>query len=579
MGAVSNGDGSDKTAIFIRASAILGYYLAKSKNKNHFKGNRFGLLDLVNPKVGKQALVGQLKVDEHSTPDGQRDLDPPWYDDEAEDMAEAIRASMGEADQAVGQWVAEEEEKRDEGRQTAKWFRDIGIPGGHSEAYEKKKGGRRRPDRDGGDREQIDRGDWHDGTNLEPVKVDQDEAHDKTSTIEKEVEQVGSADKKEKTQQQAAARPLGKFAKICCLGALFWGAVDVHGRLRKSELTDAEKQKKREIIFNLTEKFPLSQFEREFCSIHTFNDEPKPFAYDSKGNLLLEEVGVAGKSRIDVGSRKKKNKKKKDSSIDNATKITESLKEKLGFDFKPVAAETGHKARRDSLIANCLKAIPDKFVPDEDHLKAFEAVHLVPFSPPNLADEAEVERLIRDAICNMDKTRSSGSDCFSRGHNLKGSFLEADILSIIDATKRRIARLGYVGKDIGLFSGAELVQYGLRGVVMPSIKGEWHTEKKIFEMVKQEDGTEVAKRDADGKRIRLAHPRWRTILMQSTIEYATQFVLFKGKVNAQVKVLQEGSIDDAIGQYSSCRPRQPQSSISPINSAQGFYHPHLQSFL
>ena len=67
-------------------------------------------------------------------------------------------------------------------------------------------------------------------------------------------------------------------------------------------------------------------------------------------------------------------------------------------------------------------------------------------------------------------------------------------------------------------------------------------------MAKQDDGTEAAKRDADGNRIRLAHPRWRAILMQSTIEYATQFVLFKGKVNAQVKVLQEGSIDEAIGQ-------------------------------
>ena len=65
----------------------------------------------------------------------------------------------------------------------------------------------------------------------------------------------------------------------------------------------------------------------------------------------------------------------------------------------------------------------------------------------------------------MDKTRSSGSDGFARGHNLKGSFLEADILSIIDATKRRIARLSFVGKDIGLFTGAELVQFGLRGVV------------------------------------------------------------------------------------------------------------------
>ena len=410
VGAVSNSDGSDKSAIFIRASAILGYYLAKSKNKNHFKGNRFGLLDLVNPKVGKQAPVNQLEVDEHSTPDGQRDLDPTWYDDEAEDMAEAIRASMGEADEAVGQWAEDEEKKREEGRQTAKWFRQIGLPGHHHEANERKKGGRRRPDRDGGGREQINREDWHDGTNLEPVKVDQDEAKEEASTVEEKVEQVGSAGK-EKTEQHATARPLGKLAKICCLGALFWGAVDVHSRLRKTELTDAEKQKKREIIYNLTEKFPLSQFEREFCTIHTFNDKPAPFAYDSKGNLLLEEIGVAGKSRIDVGSRKKKNKKKKDSSVDNATKITESLKEKLGFDFKPVAAETGHKAQRDSLIANCLKAIPDNFVPDEDHLKAFEAVHLVPFSPPNLADEAQVERLIRDAF--RDAYSLGATDCVS----------------------------------------------------------------------------------------------------------------------------------------------------------------------
>ena len=508
-------------AIFIRASSILGYYLAKSKSKNHFKGNRFGLLDLVNPKVGKQALVSQLGVDEHSTPDGQRDQDPAWYDDEVEDLAEAVRASMGEADEAVGQWAENEEQKIQDNRAAAKWFRVIGAPGNHSEGYDKKKGGRRRGDRDGDDYKES--GDYHDGTTLEPTTVEQDEA------------------KGEKTEQPNTAKPIGKFAKICCLGALFWGAVDVSKRLRDSDLTDAERERKREIIYNLTENFPLSQFEREFCSIHTIDEKATPLAYDSKGNLLLEKIGTAGKSRVDVGARKKnKNKKKKDPEVDNATKITTSLKENLGIEFKPVAAETGIKAQKDSLIANCLKAIPDQFVPDEKHLRAFEAVHLVPFAPPNLSDPDEVERLVRDAICQMDKTRSSGSDGFSRGHNTKGSFLEADILSIIDATKRRIARLGYVGKDIGLFSGAELVQFGLRGVVMPSIKGEWHTEKKIFEMVKQDDGTEVAKRDAKGNRIRVAHPRWRAILMQSTIEYATQFVLFKGKVNAQAKVLQEG---------------------------------------
>ena len=61
-------------------------------------------------------------------------------------------------------------------------------------------------------------------------------------------------------------------------------------------------------------------------------------------------------------------------------------------------------------------------------------------------------------------------------------------------------------------------------------------------------GEEVAIRDENGKRVRVEHPRWRAILMQSTIEYAVQFCLFKKKVNAQIEVLKYGDVDDAIGQ-------------------------------
>ena len=131
--------------------------------------------------------------------------------------------------------------------------------------------------------------------------------------------------------------------------------------------------------------------------------------------------------------------------------------------FKPVAAETGLKAQRDSLIANCEKALPDHFIPDENHLKAFEAVKLVPFEPPDLSDEKTVDGLIRDAVCNMDKSKSSGSDGFARGKSLKGGFLEADLRLVIDAAKRRLARLSFVGENVGLFTGAELVRHGLRG--------------------------------------------------------------------------------------------------------------------
>ena len=161
-----------------------------------------------------------------------------------------------------------------------------------------------------------------------------------------------------------------------------------------------------------------------------------PFARDSKGNVLLEEIGKAGKERVDVGAKKSKKKnKKKEVAVDDATKITTSLKDKLDIEFKPVAAETGLKAQRDSLIANCEKALPDHFIPDENHLKAFEAVKLVPFEPPDLSDEKTVDGLIRDAVCNMDKSKSSGSDGFARGKSLKGGFLEADLRLVIDAAK------------------------------------------------------------------------------------------------------------------------------------------------
>lgn len=126
----------------------------------------------------------------------------------------------------------------------------------------------------------------------------------------------------------------------------------------------------------------------------------------------------------------------------------------------------------------------------------------------------------------------------------KGNFLTADIISIVEAVKRRLKRLQLVGKDIGLFKGIELVQYGMRGVVFPAIKNEWHPEKKIFKT----DDSGVAVLDEEGKRVRLDHPRWRSILMQSTLEYAVQYALFKAKVNAQVEVLQNGDVDAAIGQ-------------------------------
>ena len=145
----------------------------------------------------------------------------------------------------------------------------------------------------------------------------------------------------------------------------------------------------------------------------------------------------------------------------------------------------------------------------------------------------------------MDFTKSAGSDGYARGYNKKGDFLVHDLDLVKRAAWSRLQRLVLVGQDIGLFTGPELVRYGLRGAVFPAIKDEWHEERKVLQM---KDGKPLL--DDEGNRIRVADPRWRSILMQSTVEYVVQYCLFKRQVNAQVEVLQNGSIDRAIAQSS-----------------------------
>jgi len=82
-----------------------------------------------------------------------------------------------------------------------------------------------------------------------------------------------------------------------------------------------------------------------------------------------------------------------------------------------------------------------------------------------------------------------------------------------------------IGKDIGLFTGPELVKYGVRGAVFPAIKDEWHEEREVFHMSNGE-----ALRDSEGKSV--------------------HYCLFKRQVNAQAGVLQEGDIDYAFAQSS-----------------------------
>lgn len=259
-------------------------------------------------------------------------------------------------------------------------------------------------------------------------------------------------------------------------------------------------------------------------------DKPQPFANDSAGNVLVERIAVAAKPRSDSDMRlnQRKREKEKLRKAQHAEKITDELLKKVGIDFKPVAAELGVKAQFDSIKANCAKALVDRFAATPAQLRAFETIHYDPFDPICLSNEEEVSCEIASAINHMDKSKSSGSDGFARGESHKGPFLSNDLHLIEAAAKRRLKRLQIVGGDIGLFSGIELVQLGLRGTMFPAIKDEWHAERKVFKMKKNKDGSETPVLDDKGNRVECPH-RWRSILMQSTIEYVVNIAYSKGK--------------------------------------------------
>ena len=371
--------------------------------------------------------------------------------DEHEDRAEAerMKRASDEADEAADAGQREEEERENDYQDMKEWFLKVGAPGTGSFAEDRRKdsmskqglkrAGAKLPRGSGNVR-------FHDGNCVEPVPCD-----DEKKPVHEKCDDGERVDVK-KGFRYSIAKRIGLVASV------FWGAVDVHNRLKTGKLTPGEVSRKQQLICTLTENHPLSQFEREFCVAHTMLEKPLPFAKVSEGGVLLEHIAQAGKKRIDIDAKNGK-KKKNEEKANKADAITKQLLDKVGIDFKPVAAEMGVKAQQDSLRANCLKAIPDRFAATKQQLRAFEAVHYVPFEPPQLDDEGELDKPIRDAICHMDKSKSAGSDGFTRGHNEKGNFLAADIFSIIDATKRRLRRLEVVGGDIGLFTGIELVQY------------------------------------------------------------------------------------------------------------------------
>ncbi len=103
-------------------------------------------------------------------------------------------------------------------------------------------------------------------------------------------------------------------------------------------------------------------------------------------------------------------------------------------------------------------------------------------------------------------------------------------------------------KDIALCSAKQLLELGIRDPVVPSVKGEPPPLRKIYQTEKDEHGVIRFVLDEKGDKIRLKHPRWRTIYAQSMVDELVSRMVEKVHNTRQVALYQLGaSVAKGIG--------------------------------
>ena len=112
-----------------------------------------------------------------------------------------------------------------------------------------------------------------------------------------------------------------------------------------------------------------------------------------------------------------------------------------------------------------------------------------------------------------------------------------------EACVRRIKRLVILGDAVSLFTGPELVELGVRTPIYPSIKDELTEYRKCFVFV---DGRLYL--TPEGECVELDFPRWRSILVQATVDHLVQYVLYKPFSAFEVDLLQDAHchVTDAV---------------------------------
>ena len=256
---------------------------------------------------------------------------------------------------------------------------------------------------------------------------------------------------------------------------------------------------------------PCSPFEEMiYAEEYCVPTKAVPFEKDASGEDFLY---VVGKTTKPPSYGKKANQ-------DESAAVEESLKD-IGVDIKLVWPDTDEKAVEHSLRANCLKRTEDRFTATTEELSAMNLIGKAEITPPDLETPAKIRSEVEKAMGSLRPGKSAGYDGYIRGRSTKGEFERAYHDELVTATTNRLRRLAFLGSNAGFMHPIHKYRAGLKTLVNPQIKREWHRYDKFFEA----DAEGNIKLDADGKPVPRKNPRWRSILIQGTVDFLTLVVL------------------------------------------------------
>jgi hypothetical protein len=156
--------------------------------------------------------------------------------------------------------------------------------------------------------------------------------------------------------------------------------------------------------------------------------------------------------------------------------------------------------------------VPKELVENMAHLQGFAGA---------IPTASELRPILADIIAGMDRNKHAGWAGICKGTLSKGDLLDAYGHDILEMSVQRVLRFYAFGFLVPHLTPLDLVRYGFRGLVVPEIKRELHHTRKVYRI------------DEEGNKVRLAHPRWRSILMQDTADYVVH-KYFEGPCNKSV---------------------------------------------